>query len=660
MLNLDNILFLDTESDPDTKQPECIQYLIGDKEGIIEEFNKENYDLLKDLWNTSEAVLMFNGPYDMGVLSAMFDNSYRWVKDKENSSAQWDIILFKNRYFVRKLGFFRNLIKPLNRVKTKKDKKKGIKSTPVVDLLKLWSILIDDGRKGSIGLKALIKRELKLEAIPYTPEAARTTAYRLQDVRRLKDLTELFLEKVQPIEDLRGYTWVEWSFVKTPATFTKLSYQNAYPDLPIWKKENTVKTQLIQGLQGILETAFNGGLTFSFYRGKLINTGWVDISGAYAHAMEFLNTDQYLRYDIDIHDTIEGWDYKKTQSLLYIRTNFVLRTVNDSLKMFALEEPVKVWMWYDDVQALQNFNPGMKYEVLKGFEFISLVNVNTSLVADWIRAKDLEKKLNGSSTYYDFCKFRSNTGYGIKAQRKPFETIHTNMVIAGMITSTVHLTLSQIFKVVRKQGYKARYCDTDSCCFHHGTQFNKEAMTVLLAHINKEIFPYTVESEGYKKDTTILSLKRYVSEKGTEKDKVKLHGKGRYNVAQKEIYDFVINGSLPEKPLKVTQIAANTEISTNQILNIYPQLEQYKHPFMFVTDVPVQNKDMSTFFYDWFQHIDTKTTFELSGTFKREFHTFEDMIEAVDFFTNYNISEESESMDMSYRNWDLEIKEDFE
>lgn len=664
MLKLDNVLFLDTESDKDTKEPECIQYLMGEREGIIENFDSESWTLIKEMWDSAEAVVMFNAPYDIGVLSVVYGelNGYRWLKDEKNKAANWDMAIFNNRYYVRKLGFHRNLIKPLNRIKSDKEKKakrKGVKSTSIVDLLKLWSILIDDGRKGSIGLKNLIKTVLKVKPIPYSPENARSKAYRLQDVRRLRDLMQVFLERTQEIKGLENYTWEQWGFIKTPATFTKLSYEEAYPELKDFNKLNEAVNAMYEGLDSILEDAFNGGITLSFHRGKVENTGWVDISGAYAHAMEFLNTDSYLMYDVVEHEGA-NWDYKRTNCLVHVRANFILKTVNKSLKLFALEEPAKSWVWYDDLIACKNLYPDFEYSVVSGFEFVPSLDVKQSLVATWIQEKDKEKKENGSSTYYDFCKFRSNTAYGIKAQRKPFKTIHTNMVIAGMITSTVHRVLTSIFKVVRRQGYKPKYCDTDSCCFHHGVEFNQEHMDVLLAHINNEIHPYRVESEGFQKETTFLSLKRYVSEGGTDKDKVKLHGKGRYNVKQKEIYDYVVKEKLPTKRLQVTQLAANTEISMKQILNVYPQLERWKHPFMFVTDVPVNNKTMEGFFVDWYAHIDTKTTFKVSGSFEREFHEFGDVLEAIDFFTNYKAGEDKgDDLNESFRNWDEEIKDDW-
>lgn len=61
-MNLDNILFIDTESDPVTKQPECLQWLFNGKCGIIEDFTPESYALIRKMWGVGDAVVMFNAP----------------------------------------------------------------------------------------------------------------------------------------------------------------------------------------------------------------------------------------------------------------------------------------------------------------------------------------------------------------------------------------------------------------------------------------------------------------------------------------------------------------------------------------------------------------------------------------------------------------------
>lgn len=669
-MNLDNVLFIDTESNPLTKKPESLQYLIGDTKGIITDFSRENYYFIKELWDKSEAVIMFNAPYDLGVLSIMFeDNDFKWIESEEKGS-MWDMILFDNRYFVRKLGFHRNLIKPRKRIELTRGgklKRNRTGSTPVVDLLKLWSILVHDGRDYSISLKSLIKRELKEDAIEYTEENARTDSYRYQDVIKLKELTKVFFEKVKGIKDIQHYSWEDWGYIKTPATFTKLSYEEEYYNLYFTEeKEHRInnimddRINCFDGLEAALESAFNGGITTSFYRGKKHNTGWVDISGAYVHAIEYLNTDSYGLCRIE-HYT-EG-DYKKSNCMAKVKTNFVIKSINNSLKLFAVEKPFKTWYWYNDIEACSMLYDDFSYEVLEFYEFVPELNINESLPVRWSREKDREKQENGKTTYYDFCKFRGNTAYGIRAQRKPFTTRFTNMIIAGMITSTVHMVLATINHTINNyHNHKVlgvNYNDTDSACFDHYPHFTEEDMKELIDTINDRIAPYTVESEGYGKTTHFLSLKRYISEGGTGKDKIKLHGKGRYNVNQTDIYNYVVKNQLPEKQLEVKQLAANTERSMKQILNLFPYLEEYKHPFMFVTDVPVTNRTMEDFFLDWYTHIDTKTTFKLRGEFNREFHKFSNYSEATDFFNNYKEEYNPDNINENYRKWDDEIDTDF-
>ena len=63
MLDLDRVLFLDTESNPVTKQPECLQWYYKGESNIIEDFTRTNYEFVKKMWGESDAVLMFNAPY---------------------------------------------------------------------------------------------------------------------------------------------------------------------------------------------------------------------------------------------------------------------------------------------------------------------------------------------------------------------------------------------------------------------------------------------------------------------------------------------------------------------------------------------------------------------------------------------------------------------
>jgi len=690
VLDTNNILFIDTESNPTTKEPECLTWLYAGRCGIIEVFNDSTYADIKKMWDMASAIVLFNAPYDMGVMSILYSrNSYQWSIKKimDEKTSFWLMVLFGHKYQVRKIAFFRNMINPLKcdslsdfkeqqykKHKTFGDikarngfiKRKYKPATPIIDLLKLWSILIDDGertdkdgKKKSISLKSLIKDELHETPIPYTEANARTEAYRLQDVVCLKKLFDIFLDRVKDIESLGSYTWEQWAYIKTPATFTKLVYLDVYPELPQWKKENDEEIKAYD-LKTALEIAYNGGITMSAYRGRLTNTAWVDISGAYSKAIEVLNTDSYLKFSIQRLELTPELTLKSNM-LLRVKTNFMLKTINKSFKFFALKTPAVTWCWYDDIITCQNMYYGFRYKVLEAYEFNPVLGIETPLPVKWNNQKAEEKALRGKTVLYQFYKYLSNTSYGIKAQRKPFETSHTNMVIAGMITAKVHRVLTTINWVIHELGYDNLYNDTDSSCFNQGKYLSSDKMKYIVDTINKAIYPFTVEDEGYNKDTYILSLKRYVSERGSGSNKIRLHGKGRYNITEDDIYNYIMKDKLPDKKLEVKQIAANTLITMNQILNIYPELNTYKHPFMFVKDIPVVKTDMETFLHDWKMHIDTKLTFELTASsFTRYLRKFKNLHNALKFFEAFRSQRKTEYTNMNFRFWDDEVQEDFE
>lgn len=626
-------------------------------------------------------MVMFNAPYDMGVLSIMYGkNSYKWKVTQHGSiktekTAAWDMVLFGNRYSVRKISFFRNMIKPVRRTFREYDETIDLRkqrrttsiraSTPVVDLLKLWSILVDDGSgkdNTGISLKALIKKVLGREPIPYSPEAAKSEAYRLQDVFCLRELTEKFFERIGDLHALTGYTWDDWGYIKTPATFTKIAYRETYPELADWKKDNDDGVRSFN-LAAPLESAFHGGITLSFFRGKLDNTGWVDISGAYSKAIQELNTDSFLKFNIRKLNVsklpLTGLD---SNILVHARVNFMFKTVDKSLKIFKLRKPTHVWIWSDDIKACKNLYRGFKYQALEAYQFIPQNDVNESLPTEWDRAKREEKKLHGKTTRFKFHKFRSNTGYGITAQRKPFQTVHTNLVIAGMITAKVHSILTKIISLLEDLGYKNLYNDTDSSCFYQGKKFTREKMDEVVDYINERIKPFRVDSEGFNKTTHILSLKRYISERGDGKNKIRLHGKGRYNIKETDIYEYVVNKKVPEKTLMVTQLAGNTKIGMGMIIKLFDVVKPYKHPFMFEKNIPVdpRKKTMHQFMHEWYHHIDTKTTFrKTDGNFDRTFHIFKNLHKALRYFRAFVIPKRQEYTSMDYRDWDMEIAEDF-
>lgn len=672
MLNLSNILYIDTESNIDTHKPECVQVRYKGKNTVITEFSPYYGDLIKSYWNEADAVVFYNAPYDMGVLSILFDNSYFWVEGDDTKTAFWNFNLFGNIYKVRRIGGHRNLIKPMNREKTEKERKrkqKGIKSTPVLDILKLWSILIEgddltDSKGVPLrkGLKDVLKRwNYPKETIPYTPDNAKTEAYRVQDVEGLEWVTHKFFETIENVLDLNTLSFQEWGDIKSPATFTKRAYALRYP-LKDWQKVNENNLSKYDGIERALEQAYKGGITLSMHRGKVNNTGWVDIKSAYANTIKHFNTDRFLAFDVVKHEGGE-WDYKKTNCLLLVKHNFCIESIEKSLKMFAVEEDAIRYVWYDDIQASINLYENYRYEVLEGYEFIPLNSNCISLVEEWVKAKEEKGLKKKNLTLYQYYKFLSNTSYGIKAQRSPFKTLHTNMVIAGMITANVHRILSIINKTIKDFGYTPKYNDTDSCCFEQHREFKESDMEELISEINKRIFPYMVEGEGYNKTTTFLSLKRYLSEGGTDKDKVRLHGKGRYNVFSEDMKQYIKEKKLPDKELCVTQLAGNTKRTLKQITDLFPHLEEYKAPFTFVTNVQT-DRSMEDFFNNWYCHIDTKTTLpegevNEDAEFSREFNKFKDIIDAYVYFNAYFEESEEDDFNPEFRAWDSELQEDF-
>ena len=146
-----NILFVDTESDIHTKEIISIQLKWGKYTEIIKNFN--HLERLYALWEASDAIIMYNAPYDLGVLSSLKGNSYTY---KNNA---WELSICGYTYIVKRIGGFRN------RIKGKKN------APPVIDLLKLWSILVSDR---DISLKSLIRKELKETPIPYSEEKCTT------------------------------------------------------------------------------------------------------------------------------------------------------------------------------------------------------------------------------------------------------------------------------------------------------------------------------------------------------------------------------------------------------------------------------------------------------------------------------------------------------
>jgi len=627
------LLFIDTESDPKTKEPLCIQTGYTNHYETIKNF--KHPERLSSLWNGAEAVIMYNAPYDMGVISSVYGNTFEW------DGTFWRMNIFENNYKVRRINGHRNIVRAFKHADGKR------KSVPVIDLLKLWSILVDES---DISLKQLIRREFGKEAIPYTAENALTREYQLQDVIYLEKLWYRFLEKVSNIEAVKGYTYEDWAKITTPATFTKMAYAERYPNLTEWKKHND-RLDKSNKLENALEQAYHGGVTISFHRGIVKGTGWYDIHGAYAHVIEYENTDQYMIYEWEqgTYDIVRD----NFPVLCQVKTNVVFETIQKSLKIYGLETPKVCWMWSYDILALRlMFNA--EITVLRQFRPIPLNTVERSLSAQWSDLKEIEQRAHGKTTLRNYYKFLSNTSYGIKAQRTPYKTKHTNMVIAGIITARAHLILAEMVDEARIHGGRWLYSDTDSICVSGVNCTYSE----LEDRINTRVSPYSVECE-FIGTTRFFSLKRYLAYDGVDTsgekvaDKIRLHGKSIYRVSESDMIRM-INGGASNRPMGIGGITANTERTLNRVMKINPFIT-HKHPFMFETNIKTSLSE-NDWFRGWISHIDTKTTCPLgvsvSAEFARELKIFPSNYHAVKFYRGSAVEENV--IDAAYRDYDRE------
>lgn len=683
-----SLLFIDTESNPITKEPFSTQIRFKGESFLFRDFNKKTFHQIKQMWNTAGGIVMYNAPYDMGVLSICFDNTYKWVEEpaEEGNASSWEMRLFDNKYHLRKLSFHRNFIRSYNRmydmsnkqmVSNGRSKKSGhnklvhkfnksipkTPSTPIIDLLKLWSILIDDGsgKDKGIGLKKVVLREFGYAMLEYSEQNSHLDKYALDDVIYLEKLWFRFIEKIKSINETNTFSYKDWSDIKTPATFTKIIYDDVYKMKEI-KKLNDI---IIADLDIItpLQSSYNGGLTMSMYRGKISDVAWVDITGAYAKAIEVLNTDQYLKFNLE---KTKNFNFIEP-FLMRVKSNFIMKSINKSLKLFYVKDNTENWIWNFDILALQNLVSDYRYEVIECYSIIPLMPSDiVSLPVDWQNKKNMLDKHNESERVLrEFYKYLGNTSYGIKAQHKPWQTNHTNFVIAGMITSKVHQILTTIIRVGESNSLLNLYNDTDSAAFHFHDKFDIS----IIDKINASIYPFNVELEGIFKDNNFLSLKRYTSTNDMSKeyglkpqdDKIKLHGKGRYKINQAETLEYIETKTIENEGevLVYPQMSANTERGMKMILNIdgYSEVITHPHPFMFVTDIQTDRLKLD-YFDKWFWHIDTKLTFSrIKENFFRTFHKFKDTDNAVEYFSNKLDSAEDRNMD--FRDWDKELKEDF-
>lgn len=666
-MNVENLLFIDTETNEDTQEIDCITYLIGDKMGIIENFDEESFKFLRDLWHFSDGVVFYNAPFDMGVLSKAYDyNAYNWVEKEDSEtgviSSYWDMLLFGHRYKVKKLSFTANFINPMAR--------KNV--VPIIDLLKLWNILIEtSSEKVSISLKSLINRHLNWEngAIEYSKENAKMDKYRIQDVIAPKELMYIFLDKIKDVDVLNNFTATEWGSIKSSATFSKLFYAREYDNLKDIQQENDACISKYK-LSAALEKAYHGGLTFAFYRGDIDDCAWVDIKGAYANAMKFLNTDQYLLFDFEKVDNFD----MDSPYLLYVKSNFVFDTIENGLKTFYVHKPFNNWVWNYDIKAIENLIDDYEYEIIEVYKIIPQNDVKESLPLIWDSAKNIEEKKNGKSTLYNFYKLLSNSSYGIKAQRIPTRTEHTNMVIAGIITSRAHLVLTTINKTLRNEGFKIVYNDTDSACFHFDIKDIDEPFDLtVIDRINKAIHPFVVDYEGVFHNNNILSLKRYICEESEMYEsvnkkligkipdmKIRVHGKGQYEISSDDMYLIASGEELDEDAqLNIKQFTGTTKRTLKRIMVEFPHFESELRPFMFIRNTK-SHVWRSTYLKKWVDHIDKKLTHKNSINYDRTFRKFFDRDTAVIFYKNISSKKDilyGSNMTNTFINWDAYEKE---
>ena len=648
------ILFLDTESHPETKEIQTIQTRY---EGKTEIYTlHDNREALWRCWINAGAVVMYNAPYDMGVLSTLPECSFESRQEKrydeiENrpvrAKSYWRFTYPHMRYDVHYISGFRNWIRPLRSLEDKGRHGKN-PTPPVIDLLKLWSILIEEK---NIGLKALLKREFGWSVLEEGANIEKSREYAEQDVIGLEKLWYRFIEKVDDVEDVRGYTLKEWSDVKTVATLCKRARKLRYPQIREYRKhiekENRQTRSSLRkcNMKTALDRAYRGGITIALHRGEVSNTAWYDISGAYSHAIQFRNTDQYIDYTWSKSENTLG--ERPRLHLCYTDTYF--RKVNLSLKIFRtkqIERDIRSseWFWSDDIIAMQNLFPDMQYEIIESYEPIPLrTDILQSQAAYWSDKKDEEKAKNGKTTRYKYFKDMSNTSYGITAERTYPNTLNTNLVIAGIITSAIHRVLTTMVKTARDEGCRWLYSDTDSICIELPQKGrNAEEIELLL---NEAISPYSCELE-YVGNTRIFSLKRYITSKSPRKDpdKIKLHGISQYAITPEKLKKMIAKpDKVSTRRVKIAGIKAATAVGYKRIMNIYGKTIKNPHPFMFVKDV---GSDITyrEWFMDWYRHIDTKATFtegvSADDEYPRDIPVFEKMQDAVDFYEGYTGEED--------------------
>lgn len=641
----ERVLYMDLEWDEITQEIKSIQMKFDGEEPIIlyPPFNTEKIEEISVNWNKihgMDGVISFhNALPDIGHLSTLPGNSGVWKNEEPETKEKYRkdsgkkrtggclVNLFGHEYLLVNLNGRSNLIIPTN------DKK----SPYIKDTSKLFGLFIDDSTSK---LKELCPKYLGYEMIPYTKENAETIEYQVQDVVVPEQLWGFFREKMKNVPDLGEYSNKDFARVCTTATTTRKAAEKAYPEMSKWQNWN-YKEIVNWGLDTAFERAYMGGLTCSMYRcsqkhGPVKDTAWFDIKASYANVMKYENVDQYNKFVMVKTDPCQPLARNNHPLFCRVVTNCVFRSVEDSLKVFEVEEKFETVMWSPDILSLRILFPNADITIVEAWKPIGLNFVTETLSGKWIEEKNQCEK--GTAPYLH-AKTKSNAYYGVRAQRDPNPTKFTNMLIAGITTSRARLTLCEMVDEARKMGCQWLYSDTDSIC----VKLNGVNPNELLYRLNKRIAPYECECE-FIGNTFVIAVKRYVATNGVDlmgnpvKDKISVHGRGQYDVEKEEIKRMVEKEIINRK-LKLRNVQANTERTYNRVLNLESRITN-PCPFMFLTDVQTDIVLQDWFDNTWFPHLDTKTTWDenytIENEFVREFPKFRTLEQAEDFYKNYS------------------------
>lgn len=620
-----DILFVDTESHCDsenggnTKEIISIQLRYNGKNTVLKPpFDKDDLKKLRKIWRNARAVVMHNAPYDMGVLSTIQKEPAEWCveinerrkdfdADEPDTFSYWRMKLFGITYKVKRLNGVQNFIRIEG------------KGTPVLDMNKLYNIFLDTDS----GLKDLAPKYLGREMIPYSSETAETYEYQKQDVEALDGIFCYFMEQMQIIDDVKDYTLEQWMKVDSTASCTKTETLKAYPEIGKWRHENEAQDKKF-GLWDSLNSAYMGGLTIAFHHGTVKGVAVYDIKGSYDGVINHLNMDRYNRYTWEKIEPPKELPEDECPILCHVMTNVVMKNMENSLKIFKLKgkERKDMVYWNFDIRALKILFPDAEFEIFEAHRPIPLLDVKESLAAMWHAKKEwAQKKYGKEHALRNYYKTLSNASYGICAQKRHGRTDFTNMVKAGIITSRARLTLAQMVKVAWDMGARWLYSDTDSVV----VELNGVDPAELEKAMKKVIHPHDCECE-FVGDMRIIALKRYWGYNGKDlegnpvKDKIKTHGKGRYNITEEDLKRMLSNDKIAEE-LCVKSYAANTENTMKQVKKLNPEITN-PHPFMFETNVETGRTKQAWFDEDWKTHIDAKTTFEEGADFDKDFQRY--------------------------------------